>query len=83
MDTQIRRVWVTDVNYTDFVAADKQGGDYEGLATKLLKLLFKTELSNPDEYCCIPSKGKEVLDQEKLRGIRCEYIYCCVNTYTF
>lgn len=63
------------VSYDDFVLADKQGGDYEVLATRLLELFFKTELLNPDDYCCTASKGKEMLDQERLRGIRCKLFH--------
>ena len=37
--------------------------DYIDLSKKLLQLLFNKELSEPDNYCCTKSDGKQLLDQ--------------------
>ena len=64
------RVWVSGVVQSDLNEIDKLGTDYNGLATDLLELLFKREMLTPDNYCCTQSKGKMLLNQELLRGIR-------------
>ena len=60
---------------SDFNEVDKFGTEYNGLATDLLELLFKREMLTPEDYCCTQSKGKTLLNQELLRGIRCKLTY--------
>ncbi len=49
-------------------------GDYESMAKKLFQLIFAKELDEkPNMICCTHSEGKELLDQEQLKGIRCKY----------
>jgi len=54
--------------------------DYKSLANKLFQLVCKTELNEcPDsDVCCTYSDGENLIDQEKLRGIRCKYYYSAV-----
>ena len=68
-------MWVPGVLLSDFNEVDKAGTDYSALATDLLELLFKKELCAPDDYCCTISKGKTLLNQDLLRGIRCKFMY--------
>ena len=35
--------------------------------------LFKEVEEDPDHVCCTPSKGRQLLDQDLLNGIRCKY----------
>lgn len=49
--------------------------DYKALAISLFKLVFQSELSEcPDDICCTHSDGRSLIDQEKLRGIRCKLV---------
>lgn len=67
------RVWV-QCKKEDILAAESSAGDYNQLANALLDIVFKEELLTPDKYCCTSSKGKELLDEEKMRGIRSRFI---------
>lgn len=49
------RIWVSGVVQSDLHEIDKLGTDYNGLATDLLKLLFKREMLTPDNCCCTQS----------------------------
>ncbi len=48
-------------------------GDYESMAKKLFQLIFAKELDEkPKMICCTHSDGKQLLNQEHLKGIRCK-----------
>ena len=64
---------MADLTQTELDAAERSSTDYVDLGKKLLQLLFSQELSEPDKYCCTKSDGKQLLDQLKLRGIRCKH----------
>ena len=59
----------------DFLAAKSSAGDYTQLANALLDNVFEEELQTTDKYCCTSSKGKELLNEEKMRGIRSKSIF--------
>ena len=47
--------------------------DEVSLAKGLFLNVFQEELAtNPDLFCCTVAEGKQLLDQELLRGIRCK-----------
>ncbi len=51
-------------------------GDYESMAKKLFQLTFAKELDEkPKMICCTHSDGKQLLNQEHLKGIRCKCLY--------
>ena len=66
------RVWV-ECNKEDILAAESSAGDYGQLANSLLDLVFKEELLTPNNYCCTASKGKELLNEERMKGIRSKF----------
>ena len=68
------RVWVADLTQNELEAAERSCVDYIDLGKKLLQLLFNKELSEPDNYCRTKSDGKQLLDQMKLKGMRCNVI---------
>ncbi len=50
------------------------------MSKKLFQLIFANKLEEvPDKICCTHSEGKEHLDQELLRGIRCECYQGCIK----
>ncbi len=53
--------------------------DYDSMAKKLFQLIFASKLEVPDRICCTHSEGKQLLDQELLRGIRCECYQGCIE----
>ena len=63
------RVWV-QCKKEDILAAESSAGDYNQLANALLDIVFEEELQTPDRYCCTTSKGKELLNEERMKGIR-------------
>ena len=74
------RVWITDLSQSDLSAAERSSTEYTDLGKKLLQLVFRRELNEPDRFCCTKSEGKELLDQLKLQGIRCKH-YMCLLVY--
>ena len=68
------RVFVPHVTAKQLQAAEV--GDYWQRAKKIFQLIFARELSErPDQVCCTHSEGKELLDQDLLKGIRCKCMY--------
>ena len=59
----------------DILAAESSAGDYNQLANALLDIVFEEELQTPDKYCCTISKGKEMLNEDKMRGIRSKFVF--------
>ncbi len=66
------RVFVPGITYKQLEVAE-MAMDYHSMSKKLLQLIFAKELEEkPDKICCTYSEGKELLDQEVLKGIRCK-----------
>lgn len=57
---------------------EKRADSYSNMGVELLDLVYQSELKEPNNYCCTKSKGKELLDQTKLNGIRCKESYVIV-----
>jgi len=69
------RVRVPHISDQQIYAAEKASGNAEQLAMKLFLLVFKGALEEkPSAICCTESKGKELLNQDYLRGIRCRFV---------
>ena len=67
------RVYVSHVSPKALFDTEREARSYLGLAKKLHHLLFKEVEEDPDHVCCTPSKGRRLLDQDLLNGIRCKY----------
>ena len=68
------RVWVP-YSSQEIKRLEGAATDYKTLAIKLFKLVCKSELSKcPDDICCTHSDGRNLIDQEKLRGIQCKLV---------
>ena len=76
------RVFTTSLSEVELRRIESACGDADSLAKQLFTTLFKEELaSRPDSICCTKNReDREVLNQELLNGIRCEYRIQCSTT---
>jgi hypothetical protein len=65
-------VWIDSLSQQRLEEAEKSATDYISLGKLLLQIIFSKELEEAGKWCCTKSKGRQILDQEKLRGIRCK-----------
>lgn len=68
------RVWCA-ISQERLEQLEKSAADYVSLAKLLLQAIFSKELEAAERWCCTKSKGRQLLDQDQLRGIRCKYMY--------
>ena len=68
------RVFVPGLNPRKVEEIENNSEDDADLARKLFRLVFEKELrKNPESVYCTEVDGKEQLNQEYLKGIRCKY----------
>ena len=80
-------MWIDNVSQQHLEEAEKSATDYISLGKLLLQIIFSKELGEAESWCCTKSKGRKVLDQEKLHGIRCKInvieIFMCMQCPPF
>ena len=69
------RVYAPNITASDVTRAEEGATDYATLGKKLLQVVFRNDLEErPHDICCTQSEGRELLDQQLLKGIRCELV---------
>ena len=66
------RVYAQSITASDVTRAEEGATDYATLGKKLLPVVDLEE--RPHDICCTQSEGRELLDQQLLKGIRCELV---------
>ena len=64
------KVWIDNLSQQRLEEAEKSATDYISLGKLLMQIIFSKELEEAERWCCTKSKGRKILDQDKLRGIR-------------
>ena len=70
------RVWIAEMNSTQLKSIEGSCKSAVELAKKLFRFVFKNDLeTRPDDICATSNRldGRTLCDQDKLRGIRCEF----------
>ena len=69
------RAWIPGEAAADnLMSIEKRSNSYTAMGVDLLSFVFNAELQNAKKFCCTPSKDRELLDQIKLKGIRCKNV---------